>query len=608
MKETRFIGQMQAKWQEFEVILKQPYKASDKLYEVFINIMDDLSFARTFYPNRSVSVYLNGLAQQIFVNIYKNRKISRSRLLSFWTDDLPRLMYESRKAFLISFLVFLGAFFIGALSAAMDDAFLEVILGESYVEMTKENIASGDPMAVYKQRGEFGMSLGITGNNLFVAFLTFIMGIFFSLGSIIILVSNGIMVGAFQFFFVKQELFWESFLTIWVHGTLEISAIIIGGAAGITMGSGLVFPGTYTRMKSFQRSARRGIKIMIGITPIIILAGFIEGYLTRHTEASYWLRGLFIFLCLAFVIGYFVWYPRWKAKRGYAISSQDFRFQPDEKRTVNWYGVKSVSSILGDTFFLLQQNFIRVLWVALVTSAVYTILVTLLSDNITDHFVFPSGAFATFSVLNQFFINDVMGMHIIVVLCLMGLTYLIFITISPIKQLSKFPFFKLSVPVAVFYSCIYFTGNYVFLVLIITFPILLPWLYHTHQNNGSPFMNLGQTLHYLSNSYGKAIGLFTILCALGILSFNILDTIIVNLFFEVVAWILPFNQETMDQVSVMILVFLTMVVLFLIISLFLIAFMVLHYVTVEIAEAVSLKQKIEQIGTTQKIRGLEKEG
>ena len=76
---------------------------------------------------------------------------------------------------------------------------------------------------------------------------------------------------------IKKGLFVESFLTIWIHGTLEISAIIIAGAAGLTMGKGLVFPGTFRRIQAFQRSARRGLKIMVGIFPIFVVAGFIEG-------------------------------------------------------------------------------------------------------------------------------------------------------------------------------------------------------------------------------------------------------------------------------------------------------------------------------------------
>jgi uncharacterized membrane protein SpoIIM required for sporulation len=276
MREAKFIEQNQAKWEQLERVMEQPRKDPDELNDLFIQVTDDLSYSRTFYPNRSVRVYLNALAQRIFLSIYRNRKSQRHRLISFWTDELPQLIYESRRAFLLSFLIFLLAFGIGMLSCAMDSGFISAVLGDDYVQMTEENIRSGDPMRVYKQRGEFGMTLAITTNNIYVSFLTYVMGVFASIGSMAILIFNGTMLGAFQYFFIEKGLFWESFLTVWMHGTLEISAIIIAGAAGITMGQGLLFPGTYTRMQAFQRSARRGIKIMVGIVPIFILAGFIE--------------------------------------------------------------------------------------------------------------------------------------------------------------------------------------------------------------------------------------------------------------------------------------------------------------------------------------------
>ena len=278
MRETKFIKQNKDKWTEFERTLENAKKDPDKLNDLFVQITDDLSFSRTFYPNRSVRVYLNGLAQRIFSIIYKKRKAKQYRLITFWTEELPLLFYRARRDFLIALLVFGFAFLIGLVSSRMDPEFAEIILGNDYIEMTKENIASGDPMAVYKQKGRFDSSLAITVNNLWVAFLTFIIGAIYGVGTIAILIRNGVMVGAFQYFFIERGLFWESFLTIWIHGTLEISAIIIAGAAGLTMGRGLAFPGTFSRLRSFQQSAKRGLKILIGIAPIFIIAGFIEGF------------------------------------------------------------------------------------------------------------------------------------------------------------------------------------------------------------------------------------------------------------------------------------------------------------------------------------------
>ena len=306
MRETNFIKQNKQKWREFERTLESNRKDPDKLSNLFVQITDDLSYSRTFYPNRSVRVYLNNLAQKVFYSIYKNKKIRGRKFFSFWTNELPQIMFEARRDLLIAFLIFFVAFLIGAVSTYMNPEFPRVILGDAYVDMTLTNIRDGDPMRVYKDDNELISALAITQNNLRVAFFTFVGGVVFMLGTLAVMMYNGIMVGAFQTFFAMQDsyAFKESLLTIWIHGTLEISAIILAGAAGLTLGRGLVFPGTFSRLQAFQVSARRGVKMLLGIFPIFIIAGFIEGFVTRHTDTPDIVRAIFIILCLFFV--YFI--------------------------------------------------------------------------------------------------------------------------------------------------------------------------------------------------------------------------------------------------------------------------------------------------------------
>src|SRR3546814_12188447 len=97
------------------------------------------------------------------------------------------------------------------------------------------------------------------------------------------------MLGAFQFFFYQKGLLLTSVLSIWIHGTLEISAIIIAGSAGLVMGNSLLFPGTWSRLESFRRGARRGLKIVIGLVPVFITAALLEGFVTRPTDMPLWL-------------------------------------------------------------------------------------------------------------------------------------------------------------------------------------------------------------------------------------------------------------------------------------------------------------------------------
>lgn len=326
MKETAFINQNKKKWAKFEKMSKQSISDPDEVSRLFVEITDDLAYARTHYSKRSVRVYLNSLAQQVFHSIYKKKREPLSKLLDFWKTGLPLEMYRSRKALLTSFLVLFIGMLIGVVSTIDDPDFLGAVIGYDYVDLTEANIKNGRPMDIYGSGQEMDSFLSIAMNNMRVALLTFVLGLFYSVGSGIFLFFNGIMVGAFQWFFKVRGLLFTSFLTIWIHGAFEIPAIVLAGAAGITMGNGLVFPKTLTRLQSLAISAKRGVKIMIGVMPIIILAAFIEGYATRHTiisisgdtigtewpDAVKWTIILGSFLIM---IGYFVIYPFFLAKK-----------------------------------------------------------------------------------------------------------------------------------------------------------------------------------------------------------------------------------------------------------------------------------------------------
>ena len=107
-----------------------------------------------------------------------------------------------------------------------------------------------------------------------------------------------------------------SVLTIWIHGTLEISAIVLAGGAGFVMARGLLFPGTYSRRDSFRQAAAAGMKLVLGLVPVFVVAGFLEGFVTRHTEMPLAASLGIIGPSAAFILGYFVVYPWWLVRRG----------------------------------------------------------------------------------------------------------------------------------------------------------------------------------------------------------------------------------------------------------------------------------------------------
>ncbi len=306
MREPLFVKQNSAKWKSYEKGIKGN---PDELADRFIQITDDLAYAKTFYPKSKTTAYLNGLAATLHQSIYKNKKVKSSRFKLFWLYELPFLFKTYQRQLLYAFLFFVLFCMLGVLSAKYDKDFLQIILGPAYVNMTNENIAKGDPFGVYKSQNEFLMFFAIGSNNIFVSLVTFIAGIFGSIGTVYYLFRNGVMLGSFEYFFFSKGLGWQSILIIWIHGTLEISSIIIAGGAGLVLGNSLLFPGTYNRLTSFKRGAKDGMKIVIGLVPIFIVAAFFESFITRHTEMPVWLSLLILGTSLAFITWYVIIYP-----------------------------------------------------------------------------------------------------------------------------------------------------------------------------------------------------------------------------------------------------------------------------------------------------------
>lgn len=305
MREGQFIKQNKERWDSYQ----QPTDDPDEMARRFTYLVDDLGYAKTNYPFSKTAKYINSIAAGIYLSIYKNKKEKSNRFVLFFTEELPLILYRNRKVLRFAMLFFLLFVVMGAFSAWRDPSFVRSILGDGYVNMTEDNIAKGDPFGVYKDENEFIMFITIAWNNIKVSLLCFTMGIFCSVGTLYILFKNGLMLGVFEQMFFANDLGLQSILVVFIHGTLEISAIILAGGAGMVMGNAILFPKTYSRLNSLKRGAKDGIKILVSLVPVLAVAAFLEGYLTRHTNLPVVVSAVVLLLSLLFIIGYYVWLP-----------------------------------------------------------------------------------------------------------------------------------------------------------------------------------------------------------------------------------------------------------------------------------------------------------
>src|SRR5690349_1808260 len=171
----------------------------------FTELVNDLGYSKTFYPHSKGTQYLNDLASRIYLTIYRNKREESSRITRFFKTELPLTIRRHHREILYAFLIFAGFAVMAAFSAAHDETFVRGVLGDGYVEMTKDNIAKGDPFGVYKNTTQANMFAYIALNNIYVSFQLFAWGILFGLRTAYMLFSNGVMVGAFQYYFFAKS-------------------------------------------------------------------------------------------------------------------------------------------------------------------------------------------------------------------------------------------------------------------------------------------------------------------------------------------------------------------------------------------------------------------
>ncbi|MEY3397750.1 MAG: hypothetical protein RL220_344 [Bacteroidota bacterium] len=627
MQETEFIRQNKDKWSEFEETLKDKDKDPVRLTHLFIETTDDLSYSRTHYANRSVRVYLNGIAQQVFQIIYKNRTKATRKKRSFWREELPDAMWHARKSLLLSFSLFIFGMFIGIFSSMYYPDFAKIMLGSYYIEMTESNIANGDPMAVYKDDEPVSMFLRIAWNNVYISFLAFTLGIVFGVGTVFIILRNAIMFGAFIYFFIERDLFAESFLAIMLHGTLELSMIVLSGCAGFALSRGLIFPGTYTRGQALIFSARNGIKIMIGVAVLLTYAAIIESFATRFTDLPEIangkliidvLRGLVIAISFILVFGYFVFYPWYRHRKG-LVAPETF----EEKASaggllIDLKEIKSSGRLFTESFIIFGRTIgknLKYSFLAAILASTALMVIKLLSENETNVDHWDPGfyyRFWNFSVLSKVVHLSDFGQFLIILILMIGSLLMSARWIRPFVEKGKT--YKLT-PAVIATSIVVSTILCLNLTLsemaiatsVFVFPFCLIWYFISYYENVNPVKALIRTFTLLRNGYWKTVGLYISITAMHWIFVLILQADLTGLLGEFIQMNVPRSWALASYVPESFDILLSYMFLCVMFPVTVFSSGLAYFTLVEMNEAPSLKEAIRRIGIRKRAYGIERE-
>ncbi len=235
-----------------------------------------LSHARTAYGDPALSARLTDLVAEANSVIYGTRARTWSAVGRFFTTTFPAALWHARRFVAVSALsLLLPALALGAWLGTSDRALDAAIPEEAQAALVQsefEDYYSSAPA------GQFATE--VTINNIQVSFYAFAAGILLCLGAVAILAFNGANVGVMAGLFVSAGQAGKFFGLILPHGLLELTAIVIAGAAGVQMGWAVIAPGDRRRADAVAEEGRRAVVLVIGLVLAFVVAGVIEAFVT----------------------------------------------------------------------------------------------------------------------------------------------------------------------------------------------------------------------------------------------------------------------------------------------------------------------------------------
>jgi len=236
----------------------------------------DLSVARDDPASAALARYLNALLGRAHNLIYSGRAPRTRGILQFYTRIFPAVFRRTLPYTVAALVLFAGGAAAGAAMAAADPAFERVMLGGRMMDtieagrMWTHSIVSVKPLA----------SSAIMTNNIAVSLAAFAGGIVAGLGTVYMMVFNGLLLGVIAVACERAGLSLSLWSFVAPHGVLELPAIFMAGGAGLMLAKALLAPGALPRREALAESAAIAVRLVLGVIPLLIVAGTIEGFIS----------------------------------------------------------------------------------------------------------------------------------------------------------------------------------------------------------------------------------------------------------------------------------------------------------------------------------------
>jgi uncharacterized membrane protein SpoIIM required for sporulation len=290
MLSSRWIETRRPHWERLQGLLQQCGNGGTHnlsraelrdLTLLYRQVAADLSTARSDASSAHYARYLNQLLGRAHSIIYSGKRTSPLSIFYFFAREWPVTFWRLKTYIIVSTALFCACALAGSLLTLGDQDFALQVLGPGMIEsiergqMWTHSIVGIEPVA----------SSTITTNNISVAFTTFAMGITAGIGTLYMIAFNGLLIGVVGAACGTHGMSLALWSFVVGHGSLEIPAILIAGAAGLRIGTGIMFPDNYSRRDAMRIAGREAIKLELGTIPLLLVAGLVEGFISPSAVA-----------------------------------------------------------------------------------------------------------------------------------------------------------------------------------------------------------------------------------------------------------------------------------------------------------------------------------
>jgi uncharacterized membrane protein SpoIIM required for sporulation len=317
LKSYEFRRERERSWRQLELLLDRAERrgvrslSGDELMRLprlYRNALSSLSVARSISLDRNMLDYLEALGQRAYLTVYGVRRHLREAIADFFAASFPRAVRAFRWHLLLATAFLVIGTVAGYLLVSLDsDRFYTFVGADMAGGRTPAASTASLREALYSDSHTDGDLAAFASflftHNARVGMICFALGFIAGIPVFLLLLTNGLLLGAFWSLYASRGLGGEFWAWISPHGVTELLAVLLCSAGGLVLAHALVFPGRHTRLRSLAVRGRRAGTLVIGSIVMFLAAGLIEGVF-RQTVHDMGMRWTVAFASALFWIGY----------------------------------------------------------------------------------------------------------------------------------------------------------------------------------------------------------------------------------------------------------------------------------------------------------------